>query len=273
MHLKIAGGCLAVALAFGAFAGTASAGVPLGGPIVQAKTAGTHNYKITIGGGSDSVTVAARKGGVSESYNHDGTTSGKKIKVDLGPYGSANLTFDQKRKTKKSRPKGCHGGKPDKTKRGVWEGKFKFKGQDAFTKANDSSLKGTVFIPGTYRCNGGPGGNNDGVSLNASKFSGGGFTSFSAFKRNPSSKASFSAFSSESGQGNVSISYFANARGGASTFDYTLPNDATVDPPGPFSGTATYDDGDWSGNLKVKYPSKAVNLAGAGFFATLNEID
>ena len=271
MHLRMSGGLLAVALAMSVFASTASAGAGGMGPFVSAKTGGTHNYKITVSGSGESVTVSAKKGGVSESYTDGGKASAKKLKSDLGPYGNVNLEFDVKKTKTLDRPKGCHGGKPDKLKKGTWEGKFKFKGEGGFTKASDNSLPGSVFYPGTYHCNGGGGGDQHGVSLSASKFDDT-FISFSASKRNPSSKAFFSAFTSDVGGGNVNISYSAQSTGAASTFDYTLPNDATVNPTGPFSGTATLDGSDWTGNLKVKFASKTVNLTGDGFNASLTQV-
>ena len=80
-------------------------------------------------------------------------------------------------------------------------------------------------------------------------------------------KARFSGFINEkAGRVEILRSAFAKGPAGSFTYDDGL-TEASVDPPAPFSGSATYTEGSpstWVGDLAMKVPGKRGKIALAG---------
>ena len=268
----LAGAVLAAAgtLALGAAPAQAK---PIYLPELFAK--GTNGYKIQVGG-FRGVSVLATKGPrkrlLSASYDvRNGKSTGKVLRADLGRFGYVDMRFVPKGKPRKRMPRGCSG-KPDLVQRGVWKGRLRFEGHNGFTKVNVRSARGKVTRFGVQNCEerGSAGGRF--VELFAVRKRGKTQTFFGVEKRDrPSAKPSFSAYHRFK-VGDVRVGLAAFYRGKPKQFIFSAPEpsgNADVNPKGPFSGSAAYSNGSWSGNLAVKLPGKRVKLTGRGFKASL----
>lgn len=239
-------------------------------PLARAK--GTKNWKILVSGFKNSVTVDVLKKGQLAYYSARGKATPTRLRANFGKFGKVNLRFVKKGKLRKQKPRGCTG-TPNKIQRGVWRGILRFKGEGSYTKVRVKSAKGSVMKPGRLDCSSGGNGNGGGhdyVTLQASKDRPKDRVHFFAEKRAgaPNARPWFTASTDEK-KGKVSIGRMVSVRGKPNQFKYTLTGQAEVKPKGKFSGRASLDGSDWTGNLKVKLPGKRVALTGPGFQALL----
>jgi hypothetical protein len=238
------------------------------GPISATFNAkGSKGFSWGVFGGEQGVTVSANDAGASASYSTNGTGNAKKIKATFKGFGKVKMRFHKKGKAQHvGPPKGCTG--PDTiVQKGTWEGIFKFKGEDNYSKVKTDSAKGAVSQAEStkpYDCSGGGGGGNGKKCTILSSFDKDFF--FSAFQINGEKNPSFSVSTSEKKNG-ISINRSAFADGG--NFDYDVKKQtATAKPPSPFSGTGKFAEGKLSGSLKAKLPGDTVSVNGD---ATLSE--
>jgi hypothetical protein len=241
----------------------------------QARLDGTHGYLIRVessealvkGKSSGSVDISAYKRPAFAVYSATGTQSAKVMKVDLGDFGKVDLTFHPKKRTHPKPPPGCTG--TVKKIVGVWKGKIKFRGEGGYTKVSADSAPGYHRVT-DLDCHSGGSGNNK-ISLFSYKFQDPTTTGFTAVVgKKAGSKPAFQGQQSTV-LGDVAIFREAFLKGKPSQFTYNdALTQATVHPPAPFRGTGTFDNPDWSGNLRVKLPGAGVvPLTGPGFTAGL----
>lgn len=240
------------------------------GKVPLARAKGTKNWKVLVAGYGETVTIDVLKKNASANYTAKGKVSPTRLRAKFGKLGKVNLRFVKRGKIRKQKPRGCTG-TPNKIQRGVWRGVLRFKGEGGYTKVRVKSAKGTVTKPGNLNCGGNGGG--DGhtyVSLQAYKDTAKGGATFSAQKRAdaPNARPTFTASTYEQ-KGKLTIGRVAFVRGKRNQFTYTLTGQAQVKPKGSFSGQASLDGSDWTGNLKVKLPGKRVALTGPAFDAFL----
>lgn len=246
-----------------ALAGTA-------GKSPYATTTGTHGYEVSVAAYSgDRVSIQASKGDASTNYLVEGNASATMMRANFGKLGVVRLRFEQTRKTRElNLPHHCHG-KPERIRPGRWHGRLKFKGERRYTKVDVRKLPGEVYLPGDYKCSGGGGHPANPVSLSA-QITTEPLTSFQAQKNNPGAKANFYA-SADDSLGDVEIHRsIAIGPRPPGTFDYDLGADhASVHPGGKITGSAVYDNGDWSGDLRAHFPGATIALTGADWTASL----
>jgi hypothetical protein len=220
---------------------------------------------------SASVDMAAEKNHTEATYTvSNGQSTAKSLSADLGKYGKVDVTFHPRKTTHPKPPQGCHGSVTRKT--GVWKGTIKFRGE-GFTSASAHKAHGTRTI-GLFNCS--FGGGQKQVLLNAYSQQPSLYRSFTAQRaKSGGSKPHFSAVEFSDGDNGVSIGRFAFAGGKAAQFTYNPGyTHADVAPPGAFKGSATFDNGTWTGNLKVSFPGeKNVPLTGPTWTAQLSELE
>ncbi len=266
----IAAVALATALTMG-LAGTALGHVAKP-TVTSIKLDGTHGYRVEVQAntglqktGTDGVTIAATKSGREVSYSTDkGTSTGRVIKGDLGRYGKVNLRFHPRKTTHPKPPRGCHGRVTRKT--GIWKGIVKLHAE-GLTSASARKLKGSHTV-GLFDCSGQGGGTI--VALGAFRADGH-FVNFNAFERKKSGAKPFFSASEFMDKGAISIGRFATKRGKPSDFTYSADySQGHVTPGNPFKGSGTFDNGNWSGTLKVDFlGDRNVPLTGPAFDASL----
>jgi hypothetical protein len=274
-----------------AVAGLATAPAPAatpGGPVnVELHARATNGYFATLTSEGDRLQLDLSRGlfeGVI--YTFHGRVSSQGIHARIGDLGAVDLRFTP---TDKSRqvdpPKHCRGARATVTP-GVFAGQMRLHAELGLTSLNVRRVKGQVATPG-WRCQkttfkqfveGAPS-NITYTLLQAS--AGGEGPSFDAYTgtdaEHPNPSVASISGAVETRRGGVKVGHYATAFGhsGAFSFDNALAG-ATVNPPKPFSGSATYcstcaPGAQWSGDLSVRLPGLArpIPLAGPGFTATL----
>jgi hypothetical protein len=146
----------ATALALGAsllVAGSASGGqsAPSGGHVhivfATAHADGTNGYRVTVGGGSDRVTISSSLRRASVSYSVKGRAGGKRLRADFGDLGFVNLRFHPRERAARGDDPlpptaQCD---PERTRQpGVWKGELSFVGEGGFTSVSETKLRGKV---------------------------------------------------------------------------------------------------------------------------------
>lgn len=258
---------LAVAIA-------AAAGALIGAPQALAKSQtstsltvkGSKGYKVEVIGFDGNpvfdrhvmITATNDDGGLA-SYTAKGKVSDEQMKARFKGFGKVALEFDPKGRPKRDAPpKGCKG--PDTViQSGTWEGKLVFRGENSYTKVSERKVKGTVTKRGELKCDI-PGGGfppSNCLALNSNATD----VFFGARERNQGG-AQFSATALEK-KGRVEIRRSVTAVGQAGSFTANVEaGTASVNPPSPFSGSATVENGTLNGSLSVELPGKTVDLGG-----------
>jgi hypothetical protein len=217
---------------------------------------------------------------VSTGYAVRGGRSSDGIEANLGKLGKISVVFQPKGRPQKGRlARRCSG--KAATQAGVFVGTIEFSGERHYTEVHARRARGRVEISSSGACR-----SVRPSRLRAEKsqaplpelsaISGGRiFSAFGLRSRNGSESAFFNAASAER-SGRVQIFRFvlAQEKPGSFVFDESLST-ATVRPPTPFHGSATFQrqsDGStsWLGTLSVSFPGvNDVQLAGPGFSAKL----
>jgi hypothetical protein len=262
---------------------------------MQAQVRGSNGYGISLSADTGFVSLSARGHHATVEYAARGMARKGRIKARFGSFGRAALRFHPRGKAhlRKEAERDCRGG-DSLIQPGVFVGKLDFEGEQGYTGIHASRIKGTVTHTKRQVCKnnsgeGGEGGEGGFPSsleltfLNAAADEN--ETSFNAFKIESKSKrgrraASFSATIIESPQPRLSV--FRSIQ--ATTKDFTTfsvvkashgrVDEATVTPPAPFSGSATYRRAvakrseTWAGSLTGDFPGLGtVSLAGPEFCA------
>lgn len=293
----IAVACL---LLLGGFSSSADARGPLTGGLFG-EEAGTH-VEFTLGKAPHTVlelstsgqrvTLEASRGSGSVSYEVPGTVSGHRVKANFGRAGKVDLRFKPSGPPQSVEPFPFCKGKDGSVSTGTFVGTIRFTGFDRFVHFHASRAKGKVSKMPPVHCHfpGGPrkhppageGGEEEdrNVALSASRpCAGPRFIALTDAK----SQLSIMGFAatSEERVGRVDVSRFVllfpRRSPGFFSFDPGLAS-ATVAPPPPFHGTATFQRGaegapsTWRGTLSVSFLDGRQALTGHRIEAVLEEV-
>jgi hypothetical protein len=188
--------------------------------------------------------------------------------MDIAPSGV--------RKTLRSR---C-GGDPASFEPSFYRGSFEFHGEEGYTDASATALPEFSRFWVDFGCSGRSSGELGGADLPGARLrlrSGSGPTrlSLQANKNEPRARSRFEVEIHEKRRG-IRISRSTRLWAGAAAFDYDpLLRTATLEPPAPFSGRASFHRGAvaanrWSGSLTVDLPGRSdVPLTATGVRAHL----
>lgn len=202
------------------------------------------------------------------------------IEADLGALGKVSLSFQpsgEKTITKvdlEDKSEKCIGAAKIVRRLGVFTGTLSFHGEDGYTSVDTTSAPGSVgtstfrnctTLPGAAaRASSPPAGQQRAADLVA----GSGSVSVALFAFTDSTGSRFSAFSGKQPTPRLSIIRQASAVAPSSSFrfDPSLDN-ATLQPPAPFSGFAAFRDPPrrpayLKGTLAVKFPGLVASLVG-----------
>lgn len=268
-------------------AAPAPAATPRGPVNVELHARTSDGYLATLTSEGDRVQlVLSRDLFEGVIYTFHGRVSTHGIHAKIGNFGSIDLRFTPTDKSKRiDPPRHCRGARASATA-GVFVGRLRLHAELGLTSLNVRQVKGQVATPG-WRCQkttfkqfveGAPS-NVTYTVLQASAVEEG--PSFDAYTGTDAEHpvplgASISA-AVETRRGRVKVGHYATAFGHAGSFSFdSALTGATVDPPKPFSGSATYcstcvPGSQWSGDLSVRLPGLArpTPLTGPGFTATL----
>lgn len=235
---------------------------------------GSHGYGVHILGVSrKQVWVVVTKGPASAAYLGRGTVSEDGIEGEFGNLGRISVTLEPGSHTEVEEPgPGCKG-RASVTRIGRFTGLIRFRGENGFTDVRVESAGG--FALRRYRtvCKRPPERKQPPtVSLSAVSRRHLRAPWFSVFKQKPSKRSKFVSSLEEANytartierRPNLGIYRTVSATSAPETFAVTplgtSPVTATVAPPAPFSGSATYEKngggGTWSGDLAVELPGR-----------------
>jgi hypothetical protein len=243
----------------------------------KAHLVGTHGYRITIDAFSEDLIVTARKGSASVSYVlFNSGLKGERIHARLPGVGRIFLKFHEHRLPHGQSVKGCR--KSETVRKGVFVGTVKIEGERGYTSAVSHHVRGEIAQEGHDRCDRRPTARaSDAGSrlLSASTSSGNGRLIFNALDfpwTKSGSKLVFGAtFIRARGRLFITTSRSALAKHPTDLEIAAPPRSASVTPPAPFTGSATFqqeaaDQFGWTGDLAVELPGVGeVSLAGPKF--------
>jgi hypothetical protein len=258
---------------------------------MRAQLRGSNGYGISLSGNGGFVYLAVQGHHAAVQYAARGTAGKGRIKARFGGLGRVALRFHPQGKAHlRKEPAGdCRGG-DSLIQPGTFVGKLDFEGEQGYTRIHASRIQGTVTHTKRQVCK--SSGSDEGEegfpsSLNLTFLNAAddeNRSSFNAFKIESKSKpglstASFSATVIESPQSGLSVSRSIQATTKDSTAFSVVTShghvdEATVTPPAPFSGSATYQRAvakkseTWVGSLAGDFPGLGtVSLAGPEFCA------
>lgn len=254
----------------------------------------TNGYAISVTGRPESVKVSLAAGKptrrhlVFSDYKFSGTASAKGIHADLGEFGIVNLRFEPSGKVRTTKlPKaaeGCDGPRKVVRHLGTFVGTFRFKAEDE-TTTESAEVAGSVDKPAEVICRfvTGESGKKDhhrnvpppSPYLGATTTHNG--LGFAAAVMGPHRKRVSFVASSVEIAGGAAIRRWAAVTGLRSEFQFDNQlKTATVSPPPPFSGSATFERAPkglppvWTGSLVVSFPGRPeVPLTGTNFTSVL----
>jgi hypothetical protein len=211
------------------------------------------------------------RGDGSAEYFPEGTLSGGRLKARLGNLGVLSLRFVPHRVTFHPPYKDCTG-RRTRIEHGAFVGKLRFDGEGGYARLLRRRIPGTLTRQRHLRCDltptsGAPKGTRVGGTAYTPRLRSG--ISFVAERTSPAGAGTLTAYATES-RGGVSIERKVEVKGPAGSVE--IEHDlsaATVEPPAPFYGTASFvadpgkQTGSWLGDLKVSFPGRPdVRLAG-----------
>lgn len=253
---------------------------------MQAQLRGSNGYGISLSGDSGYVFLSVQGHRTVVQYFAPGSASKGRIKARFGDLGRVALRFHPRGKAHlhKERERGCRGG-DSLTQPGVFVGKLDFEGEQGYTAIHASRIKGTVTHTKKQVCKNNGGEEGFPVSLKSAIVSAADESgiSFNVFGIESRSKPGlngvvFSATVMESPPG-FSVFRSIQVRAADSNAfsvvkSHGRVDEATVTPPAPFSGSATYrravakKSETWAGSLAGNFPGLGtVSLAGPKFCA------
>jgi hypothetical protein len=256
-------------------------------PVVEGgfRLHGTHGYSISVIAFSDreskgTIDFTVRRHGASASYNAPAKVTQDAIHADLGPIGRVDVVRYASGEKKTVHPK-CLGG-PLTYEPGTYEGVIEFNGERGYTQASDdrvAQLPAWLVFASHGACGSGSGETSGpgepGARLRGSSFAHGRALSFQVNKNSPKAKTVFTASLRERRDGiRIDRELAGEASPSAFHFDPHLRT-ATLNPPPPFSGSASLSRSRnsyspiWTGDLKLAFPGHPVGLAGSGVHVSL----
>ncbi len=219
----------------------------------------------------ETVTLELRRKGRLVSYEVQGEVTEAGLKVRFGRLGLIDVAFTPTRTLNTTEPsEGCTGA-PRTLREGVFAGTIDFTGERGYVRIAGSQTEGSMSVVSQWQCpdgalplaqgtsrlaGPGSGGEGETASLHASGLSCGCFFSAGIHHRKKGGRSVFLGARGERREGMEIVSEtIAYAGASAFVFDHARGT-ATVRPPPPFSGQATFEDRPhgrdlWRGNIRV----------------------
>jgi hypothetical protein len=248
---------------------------------------GSHGYSIlVVGEGDDEVSLMAKHGGSSATYATRGIASSTRLKARFGNFGLVSMRFHSDSGPRRIPvASGNCRGKGEIVDRGHWVGRIEFAGEQEYTTARASRAKGKVTKAFKETCRRVKGENDLAPGLKVTFLSATSKTPaifVTAFKitSSPHHALDGSAFGAsliERPGRRLVVIRTINASAKVDAFISTgkegQVESATIAPPAPFIGSATFQrttgsKGTWSGSLVGNFLGRGeVALAGPEFSA------
>jgi hypothetical protein len=249
---------------------------------------GSGGYSISVLGNHGQVYFTAKRGSSSATYVARGMTSPRWIKARFGRLGRVSVRFHPDGPTRLvPLPKGNCRGRGELVQTGAFVGAIEFEGEQAYTTVKATREKGKVTTALKQTCSGDTGEDAQSPGVRSTILSATSKSNnalFAAFKivspSHPRFDASlFAASITETLPGPLVILRSISASANVGAFSMTglggKVTSATIAPPAPFAGTATYEStkgnrGTWTGSLTGEFLGRGVvGLAGTDFVAEL----
>jgi hypothetical protein len=246
----------------------------------EAHLAGTHGYRLTIHADSSSTFVMAAKGAASVNYMvFRSRLEGDKIDARLPGIGRVALRFHERSRTHERSTGSCPA---SLVRKGVFVGWVKIRGERDYTSAESRHVRGQIVRESSGKCRrrATARASSAGSELvDASTERGPGYLSFMAFSSPPTRLEDNLVFIASLVRVHREMVVFhqraAIGKDPASLEIAAPPRSATVDPPAPFTGSASFQQEaakqfSWTGDLAVELPGIGeVRLAGPKFETNL----
>src|SRR5215211_2535285 len=170
------------------------------------------------------------------------TVTESTISASLGELGSIDLRFVPTGEVK-TEASACDRD-PLAFDSGFYEGKIDFEGEEGYTEAHSTRVRGEVRMAANLLCgsgvNEGSGGHAPGARLKTRRRWDRGSLEFEATKNSPSRPARFRVLVAE-GRSGLVIEREVRAEAGPSAFEFDVPSQtALLEPPSPFGGSARW---------------------------------
>jgi hypothetical protein len=247
----------------------------------------SNGYEIFVQSVSQRVSLFAvqtGKGFSFASYTVRGRVSAERIEAGFGKLGRVSVRLRTKRIKRRPLGKGCTGKAP-MTRFGIFTGTIRFRGEGGYTTVAARSARGQASPAIRETCPFSPfsrgsaaaasNGRRHPPELTAFVRGKRGFTAQVLSKSSGLGKIVFEASTIEQ-RGRIDILRVASAVGSRASYAFADNlSSATVRPPSPFEGEATFERGQrgstsWLGTLSVSFPGRDdVRLAGPRFSARL----
>lgn len=283
---------LCPALVAPASAATVIVGADNVSPRLDFEVAGSQRYSISVSNYGSRVILTANGVATSDgygaaSYTVAGKVTAHGLRARFGNRGRVAVKFRPSGgSTRQTPPRRCTG-LPRVTRTGTFVGTIRFRGEHGYTEVDAVRARGSVYIPRRWRCKPRHGrhrsqcspensGGAESVSLTAISGSQGRFFEISSERSPEESGSTVFTVSSQEHRGRMRVERVAFAYARERTFMYTSGlSAATVSPPFPFEGSATFQRNadrstSWKGDLSVSLPGALhMALTGSGFEASL----
>jgi hypothetical protein len=249
---------------------------------------GSGGYSISVFGNRDHVYLAVKRGNSSATYSAHGTTSLKRIKARFDHLGRVSVRFHPDGPPRLAPlPKGNCRGRGELVQTGAFVGVIDFEGEQGYTEVDVTRVTGKVATAFKQVCSrvAGEGGRQSRLQwtnlIATSESDGALFTAFKTVSK-PHPKLDGSAFAAsiiEVLRGPLVISRSITTSASLDAFIATgsggKVTSATIAPPVPFSGMATFERkkgnrGTLTGSLAGEFLGRGVvSLAGPDFVAEI----
>lgn len=225
------------------------------------------------------VIVWATKRNAAVFYLAPATVTDTSIEADLGTVGELSVTFEPSGPPE-SVDTSCEQAGPVPYEPGAWVGTIDIEGEEGFTRVQRSRAKAIVSPFIEALCGSSVSGETMGQGIRGARLIARSATEKHALflqanknRRNATVRLEASL---EERRGRMLVTRTATDRYPAASFNFDpMLRTATLVPPAPFSGSATFHRfakpaNRWTGNLAIDFPGRAdVSLAGRRFEATL----
>lgn len=279
--ILIAGSLIFVACPGVCFASHPASSVSLEGPEAQAefsrKASNGYSILFEVNRGMASLTARSDEGTVI--YSGRGSLVDGRIQFGLGKLGRISARFKPDGSIDRLRPPKSCKGREQVVRSGAFVGSIKFRGESGYTRLNAHRVHGTMASPRSWKCPATPdrhSGNAASLPAALSAFTPHNRVVFVAIGGSEELPFRFFIAGTSERQGALRVNRSVLVEGGPRSFDALGDlSSATVIPPKPFAGTASFKrnaDGstEWSGTLSVALPGvESTALTGPTFTANL----
>jgi hypothetical protein len=250
-----------------------------------------NGYAISVEGSDRRVALVVHRGFSFAGYLTQGRSSSNRIKARFGHFGRISVRFKPTGRVRRRQPPKRCKGKPAITRTGVFVGTISFRGEDGYVDVNAHRAKGSTSTTPRWRCN-----RHRSAEARISALRRGVDLDTAALKvSTPNEGVLFEAAGLRDPDGPDLTIFLAatrerrgsvrivralivfNDRARTFVFDDSLRS-ATVDPPKPFHGSATFQRNEnapptWSGSLTVSFlGAPSFPLTGPLFVAHLSRV-